>query len=99
MDKLGIDQSTMIERTNWPKSSMSDIYSGKKDYNPRLVRAAAEALGIELFELFMHPELALALRDQREAAMKIAQTEPAKLMKHHPSVDAKPERKERRQTS
>lgn len=74
MDEMNVSQKMMIERTGWPKSSVSDIYNGKKSYTPYLVAAASRALGIEPHELFMRPKEALAIRRLRQAVEQIAST-------------------------
>lgn len=38
MDYYGVKQSQMMEKTGWSKASMSQIYNGKQDYNPKLVK-------------------------------------------------------------
>lgn len=72
MDDLGLNQVEMINRTGWPKGSMSDIYNGKKTYNPALVSAAARALDIEEWELFMHPKRARAIRALENASAELS---------------------------
>lgn len=67
MDTLGVNQAQMIERTDWSKTTASHLYNCRQDYNPALVKAAARALNIRDFELFMPPEEAFHIRRLRQA--------------------------------
>lgn len=72
MDLLGKNQAFMIRECGWSKATASQLYTGKQDYSPKIVEAAAKALNVEPFELLMKPERAMALRRQREAALVLA---------------------------
>ena len=67
MDSLGVNQAQMIERAGWSKTTASLLYNRQQDHNPALVAAAAHALHIEQFELFMLPEEAFHIRRLRQA--------------------------------
>jgi len=69
-------QTKMMELTGWPKASMSQLYNGTQDYNPKLLAEASEALDIEPFELLMHPDRAEAFRELRKTAAVIVLNEP-----------------------
>lgn len=72
MKTVGIEtQTAMREKTGWSKASMSQLYSGKQDFNSKILREAADALGIEAHELLMAPERAMAARRLRAAAVEI----------------------------
>lgn len=98
MDARGITQAEMIELTGWSKASMSQIYNKQQDLNPRLLKEGAEALGLEPFELLMAPDRASALREQLDAAERVVQTNPVRLMGQHPAVDPRAETKRLRKT-
>lgn len=67
MDTLGVNQVQMIDRAGWSKTSASLLYNRQQDHNPALVKAAAHALNIEPFELFLPPEEAFHIRRLRQA--------------------------------
>lgn len=62
----------MIERAGWSKTTASLLYNHRQDYSPRIVEEAALALHLRPFELFLHPEDAMAIRRMRESAVRIA---------------------------
>lgn len=64
-------QAEMMKLTGWSKATMSQLYSGSQDYSPKLVNEAAVALKVEPFELLMHPDRAMALRDVHASAATI----------------------------
>lgn len=70
-------QARMMELTGWSKATMSQLYTGRQDYNPKLLEEAAQALKAEPFELLIHPERAMALRRLRETAAAIVRDETA----------------------
>lgn len=55
-------QTKMCELTGWSKATMHQLYTGKQDYSPAVVNAAADALNAEPYELLMPPERAFAIR-------------------------------------
>ena len=71
MDMLGVKQTDMIEKCGWSKASASQIYNGKQDYSPKIVREAALALNLREYELLMHPDQAMALRRLQASAEEI----------------------------
>jgi transcriptional regulator with XRE-family HTH domain len=68
MQARGLSQADMIRLTGWPKSTMSQLYNGSQDFNPRLIREACEALELEAYELFMLPAEAEAIRQLKAVA-------------------------------
>lgn len=67
MDSLEVNQAQMIERAGWSKTTASLLYNRQQDFNPALVAAAAHALNIEPFELFLPPEEAHHIKRLRQA--------------------------------
>lgn len=72
MDRLNVTQAEMSRRTGWSKASASQIYNGKQDYNPNIVREAADALMVEQWELLMPYDRAMAIRRIQVTAKQIA---------------------------
>lgn len=70
-------QTTMMELTGWSKATMSQLYTGKQDYSPKVVNEAAAALKAEPWELLMPPERAMAIRSLRENAVTIVESDKA----------------------
>ena len=65
-------QADAQREINWPKSNASELWNGKQRYTQDLVDQVINWFGIAPYELFMHPEEALALRRLRETALAIA---------------------------
>lgn len=65
-------QAQMMKLTGWPKATMSQLYNGEQDYSPKIVNEAAAALNVRQWELLMHPEEAMAIRQLMVQAKKIA---------------------------
>lgn len=53
----------MIALTGWSRATMSQLYNGKQDYSPDILRQTAEALHVEPYELLMTPDRAMKLRE------------------------------------
>jgi transcriptional regulator with XRE-family HTH domain len=71
-------QAKMMKLTDWSKATMSQLYNGQQDFSPKILKEAADALGIEPHELLMLPDRAMALRRLRADALRIvADTDPA----------------------
>lgn len=81
MDTLRVRQADMVRLTGWSKATASQLYNGKQDYSPQIVRDAARALNLEDFELLLPPDRAMALRGMRESAIRIAAEQP---LAYHP---------------
>lgn len=67
-------QSHMMKLTGWSKATMSQLYTGKQDYSPKIIKEAASALGAEEYELLMPPERAMAIRQLRKDALRVVET-------------------------
>lgn len=65
-------QSKMMELTGWSKATMSQLFNGEQDYSPKIVNEASVALNAKPWELLMHPEEAMALRQFRKDAVRLA---------------------------
>lgn len=69
---LRVKQARLMELTDWDKRKTSELVNLKQRYNRDTVNEAAHALHIAPFELLMHPEDAMALRQLRKDALRIA---------------------------
>ena len=65
---MHVDQATMVRDAGWSKTTASFVYNHQQDFNPALVKAAAHALKVREFELFLHPDEAMHIRGLRKAA-------------------------------
>ncbi len=66
----GISQADLDRLTEWGKRKTSELVSGKQRYNREVVNEAAAILHVAPFELLMHPDDAMAIRQMRGAAQK-----------------------------
>lgn len=57
---------------DWSDGKASNVLTGKKRYDRDIVETVATALKIQPYELLMHPEDAMALRQLRQDAKRIA---------------------------
>lgn len=71
-DHLGKRQAGLVNDLGWLKSRASKVWNGEQPYRRDTVNEISQWLGIEPFELLMHPREALALRQFRESAAIIA---------------------------
>jgi transcriptional regulator with XRE-family HTH domain len=90
MDLLGVNQTTMRERTGWSKATASQLYNNKQDYSPKVVNEAAQALNIAPFELLMRPETAMALRRLRQDALRVVEDAAALNVSEQPNTNREP---------
>lgn len=67
-------QADMMRLTGWSKATMSQLYNGKQDFSPKILKEAAGALGIEPYELLIHPDQAMALLRLRKDALRVVET-------------------------
>lgn len=65
-------QASLNNDLGWSKARMNAIWHGKQRFNRDLLFEVADWLGIEAYELLMHPKAAMQLRQLREAAVAIA---------------------------
>jgi transcriptional regulator with XRE-family HTH domain len=77
MDVCGLSgrgaKAKMMSLTGWSRATMSQLYNGKQDYSPEILRQASEALQVEPYELLMRPEKAILLREAVSGARRIVQ--------------------------
>lgn len=66
-------QARMMELTGWSRATMSQLYNGKQDFSPDILRQAAAALQVEVYELLMPPEKAMVLRQAVASARRIVE--------------------------
>lgn len=69
----GTSQADLCRLTDYPKAKVSDLVTGKQRYNRDILNDIAKALNVYPYELLMHPADAMAQRQMRDAASKIAQ--------------------------
>jgi transcriptional regulator with XRE-family HTH domain len=82
-------QARMMKETGWSKATMSQLYNGKQDYSPKIIREAATALNIAPYELLMRPETAMAIRRMRQDALRLVADSEA--LEETQSPDDRPE--------
>ena len=71
MRTLEVTQADLIERTDLSKTSVSLLCDDRQDYRPEVIRDMALALNIAPYELLMHPDDAMALRQLRRDAIQV----------------------------
>lgn len=64
-------QADMMKLAGWSKATMSQLYNGKQDFSPKILKEAAHALGVQPYELLMHPDQAMAMMRLRKDALRI----------------------------
>lgn len=69
----GKSQADMARDTGWNKAKVSLTASGKQAYSRDDVNEAAEYLNIRPYELLMHPDDAMAMRQFRKDLQVVAQ--------------------------
>lgn len=74
MQTLRISQARLSERTGWSKASTNSFYHCKNGYYREVLNEAADALHIQPFELLMHPEDAMAIRQMRADALRVVES-------------------------
>lgn len=67
-----MSQAELCRLTGYPKAKVSDLVTGKQRYNREILNEIAHALNVRPYELLMHPADAMAIRNIREDAAKIA---------------------------
>lgn len=65
-------QADVCRGLGWKKASASEIITGKQRYNQDAVEELADFLNIRPYELLLHPEDAMNLRQLRHTAAQIA---------------------------
>ena len=71
MKTLQVKQADLVRRTDWSPATVNDIYHGRTPYYRELLNQVAHALHIQPYELLMHPEDAMAIRQMRQALRAI----------------------------
>lgn len=71
----GKRQADLVNDLGWLKNHAHRIWHGKQPYRRDIVNAAARWLEIEPYELLMPPAEALQIRQLREAALAIAESQ------------------------
>lgn len=69
---LGRKQAQLQTELNWSKGNANALYHGTSRYQEHRIAEAADWLGIEPYELLMHPTVALSIRRLRQSAEAIA---------------------------
>lgn len=69
---LGKKQADIVRDLDWNKARVSLMLRGKQPYDRDSVNELAAYLNIKPHELLMHPADAMALRNLRNEAVKIA---------------------------
>lgn len=75
MDTLRVRQVDRQREAGWSKATASQLYTGVQSYSPKIVQEAAAALRVQIYELFMPPDEAMALRRVKQSALQIADTQ------------------------
>lgn len=65
-------QAELCRRTGWDKRKTSFLVNGQQDYRRQEINEAAAALNVETWELLLHPEDAMAMRQLRDTAISLA---------------------------
>lgn len=68
-----VTQADLVGKTGYTKTAISLLMNDRQDYNPAYVRDLADALNIAPYELFMHPDDAMALRRLRKDAISVVE--------------------------
>lgn len=72
MATLGKRQSDIVTDLEWNPARISLMLRGKQQYTRDSVNELADYLNLHPFELLMHPEDAMALRQIRSTALRLA---------------------------
>ncbi len=66
-------QAHLVSDLGWSRRKASEVFNGDQPYKRETVNELSEWLQIEPFELLLPPEEAIALRQLRSSALRIAQ--------------------------
>ena len=72
MAELGKRQADLVNERGWQKGRASKFFHGQYTYRREVLNDVASWLGIQPYELLMHPSEAKAIRRLRESARQIA---------------------------
>lgn len=64
-------QKDAVQHLGWSKAQASDLFTGKQRYTQDLIDEVAQWLQLAPYELLMHPEDALAIRDVQRSAQRL----------------------------
>ncbi|MGZ3272408.1 MAG: hypothetical protein ACXU82_03630 [Caulobacteraceae bacterium] len=76
MTHFGKRQADLVNELGWLKGRASKFWNGQHSYRREIINEISAWLGIEPFELLMHPVEALALRQLRQTAATIVAGQP-----------------------
>ncbi len=70
-ERKGVRQRDAIQHLGWSKAQASDLFTGKQRYTQDLVEDVAKWLHLAPYELLMHPDDAMAIRDMMRTAARL----------------------------
>lgn len=71
MATLRVSQADIARLTGWSKATVNDIYHGRTAYYRDIVNTLAQVLKVAPFELLMHPDDAMTIRQYRATALQL----------------------------
>jgi transcriptional regulator with XRE-family HTH domain len=74
MKSLSVSQADLARECGWTNSTMHGVYHGRTAYYREIVNLIARKLNIRPYELLMHPEEAMAMRQFRKDALRVVET-------------------------
>lgn len=74
LDYYDRTQAWLARETGMPTNTVHGIYHGRTSYYRDLLNMVAAKLNVEPYELLMHPDAAMALRRQRDAALQVVES-------------------------
>lgn len=75
---LNKTQADAVRELGWPKATASDLWTGKQRYTQDYIEEVAAWFQLRPFELLLHPADAMAIRQFRESAARVATIEGAR---------------------
>jgi transcriptional regulator with XRE-family HTH domain len=69
-ERAGLKQADVARLAGWSKAKGSDVWNGQR-YTQELIDELAPILNVRPFELLMHPDDAIAIRNVREEAARL----------------------------
>lgn len=94
-DSVGKKQKDLVDDLNWNPSKASLMWKGQQRYHRDDVNDVAAYIGIEPYELLMHPADANAIRRMRTAARQITAVRLVAEAPEQSTIVLLPERKTR----
>ncbi len=70
LETLDLSQADLGRLTDYPKAKVSDLVTGKQRFNRDILNDIATALHLQIHELLMPPEEAMAQRQMKQAMAK-----------------------------